>query len=218
MRTPTAFKPLDHDELLILDRFIEDESAMALYEFWGFIAGLVSHPETIPPSQWLPLILRDDNPFEATEEANRILELIMRFWNRTANDFRQDRPILPVYEPEGLLEWCRGYLDGMLIDDEWINEYEEGHAPTVPFEVYLMLNERDAAGSEPLTEKEREVLEALTPEYLESEAVLAYRALKKKRQQVMRERNKWTTAGRNDPCPCGSGKKYKKCCLNQRPQ
>ena len=22
-----------------------------------------------------------------------------------------------------------------------------------------------------------------------------------------------TTAGRNDPCPCGSGKKYKKCCL-----
>ena len=21
-------------------------------------------------------------------------------------------------------------------------------------------------------------------------------------------------AGRNDPCPCGSGRKYKKCCLN----
>ena len=21
-----------------------------------------------------------------------------------------------------------------------------------------------------------------------------------------------TTVGRNDPCPCGSGKKYKKCC------
>ena len=22
-------------------------------------------------------------------------------------------------------------------------------------------------------------------------------------------------AGRNDPCPCGSGKKYKHCCLDQ---
>ena len=22
-------------------------------------------------------------------------------------------------------------------------------------------------------------------------------------------------AGRNDPCPCGSGKKYKKCCINE---
>lgn len=25
-------------------------------------------------------------------------------------------------------------------------------------------------------------------------------------------------AGRNDPCPCGSGKKYKKCCLNKKPR
>ena len=24
-----------------------------------------------------------------------------------------------------------------------------------------------------------------------------------------------TTAGRNDPCPCGSGKKFKRCCLDQ---
>jgi hypothetical protein len=23
------------------------------------------------------------------------------------------------------------------------------------------------------------------------------------------------TIGRNDPCPCGSGKKFKKCCLNK---
>src|SRR5699024_7549775 len=23
------------------------------------------------------------------------------------------------------------------------------------------------------------------------------------------------SVGRNDPCPCGSGKKYKKCCLNK---
>lgn len=25
-------------------------------------------------------------------------------------------------------------------------------------------------------------------------------------------------AGRNDPCPCGSGKKYKNCCLTQKQQ
>ena len=24
-----------------------------------------------------------------------------------------------------------------------------------------------------------------------------------------------TKIGRNDPCPCGSGRKYKKCCLNK---
>ena len=26
-------------------------------------------------------------------------------------------------------------------------------------------------------------------------------------------RNPWRHVGRNDPCPCGSGKKFKKCCL-----
>ena len=24
--------------------------------------------------------------------------------------------------------------------------------------------------------------------------------------------------GRNDPCPCGSGKKYKNCCMNKQEQ
>jgi len=27
-----------------------------------------------------------------------------------------------------------------------------------------------------------------------------------------------TKIGRNDPCPCGSGKKYKKCCLDKKPR
>jgi hypothetical protein len=27
-------------------------------------------------------------------------------------------------------------------------------------------------------------------------------------------RNPWRHVGRNDPCPCGSGKKAKKCCLS----
>jgi uncharacterized protein YecA (UPF0149 family) len=29
--------------------------------------------------------------------------------------------------------------------------------------------------------------------------------------QMVKKRKK---IGRNDPCPCGSGKKYKKCCRN----
>ena len=28
-------------------------------------------------------------------------------------------------------------------------------------------------------------------------------------------RNKATKVGPNDPCPCGSGKKYKKCCMQK---
>ena len=28
---------------------------------------------------------------------------------------------------------------------------------------------------------------------------------------------RWRHTGRNEPCPCGSGKKYKKCCLGKPP-
>ena len=33
-------------------------------------------------------------------------------------------------------------------------------------------------------------------------------------QEILEGRNRAKKVGRNDPCPCGSGLKYKKCCLN----
>jgi len=41
---------------------------------------------------------------------------------------------------------------------------------------------------------------------------LAKRSGAENRNQVVRATPK---VGRNDPCPCGSGKKFKKCCLNK---
>lgn len=45
---------------------------------------------------------------------------------------------------------------------------------------------------------------------------------KEKRDEITREFNQSKIfthddekVGRNDPCPCGSGKKYKKCCINK---
>ena len=32
---------------------------------------------------------------------------------------------------------------------------------------------------------------------------------------IWKTRRKLVKAGRNDPCPCGSGKKYKKCCIEK---
>jgi preprotein translocase subunit SecA len=34
-----------------------------------------------------------------------------------------------------------------------------------------------------------------------------------KASKVIKPPRKKKKIGRNDPCPCGSGKKYKKCCL-----
>jgi uncharacterized protein YecA (UPF0149 family) len=45
--------------------------------------------------------------------------------------------------------------------------------------------------------------------------------LDKLAKRASRSRGTWEpvtpadAVGRNDPCPCGSGRKYKKCCLNK---
>ena len=36
------------------------------------------------------------------------------------------------------------------------------------------------------------------------------------KQRVETIRNRDVKVGRNDPCPCGSGKKYKACCMRKR--
>jgi len=40
-------------------------------------------------------------------------------------------------------------------------------------------------------------------------------AVKENRTQVLFSRNRESKIGRNDPCPCGSGLKYKKCCMGK---
>jgi uncharacterized protein len=47
--------------------------------------------------------------------------------------------------------------------------------------------------------------------FLHSRAPLAA-MISRQRESVPRSRSVAAKAGRNDPCPCGSGKKYKKCC------
>ena len=41
------------------------------------------------------------------------------------------------------------------------------------------------------------------------------RAEQTRREQQRRDRDRWRHVGRNDPCPCGSGRKFKKCCLGK---
>ncbi len=50
-------------------------------------------------------------------------------------------------------------------------------------------------------------------EYLQKEKEVEY-AKRQPIQVTNTITNPYRIVGRNDPCPCGSGKKYKKCCLH----
>ena len=53
--------------------------------------------------------------------------------------------------------------------------------------------------------------EDFDPEYFEDDVVNA--SLQSRMSAPSRERGKLRKLGRNEPCYCGSGKKYKKCCI-----
>jgi uncharacterized protein len=69
----------------------------------------------------------------------------------------------------------------------------------------------DENGGKPPTLNQRQATLDALPELLETvrDAAVAIRTGRKALPALS------TKIGRNDPCPCGSGKKYKKCCADK---
>ncbi len=103
------------------------------------------------------------------------------------------------------LKFFVGFLDGIndsLVKLNPIEEMDENTKVNLTFDKEKLYYNMIAAHAEWLYEME-EWDELLTPE---------------RRKELYREQKQSGTVvkdkkvGRNDPCPCGSGKKYKKCC------
>lgn len=103
------------------------------------------------------------------------------------------------------LQYMVGYLDGIndsLIAPNPIEEMDEDTVVSLKFDKELLYKNMVAAGADWLYGLE-EWNEIFTPE---------------KQKELYKEQKRSTTVVNetkiypNDPCPCGSGKKYKKCC------
>ena len=56
----------------------------------------------------------------------------------------------------------------------------------------------------------------LTEEELKKVRQEEMRFIKQMQTEPTRRQRRRMKVGRNDPCPCNSGKKFKKCCLNRK--
>ena len=65
------------------------EDRLPLVACEGFLAGIVSSPDVIVPSRWLPIVYGGDVAFESMEEASRVVGLLVRFSNRIARRLNQ---------------------------------------------------------------------------------------------------------------------------------
>jgi uncharacterized protein len=200
-----------------------DSDAMLVSELDGFVAGILVCPDLIMPGEWLPLVWggdEDEAPvFENARQAEQLVGMVMEHYNATANDL-QSGCYAPVFEvdvrhDETLWElWIEGFETAMqLRPDSWATLLRGDEKVRMAVSGLVMLIDIAHADSD-LSEQKIQELTEMAPDLIPAwvEILNAWRVSQHLAPQAVTPAPPFGKVGRNDPCPCGSGKKYKKCC------
>ncbi len=222
-------QPLNDAELDELDNFLMSdavgENAMDISMLDGFLTAIVIGPKTHLPSDWLPQVWdKEEMTWESPAQAERMFGLVMRHMNGIAGLFMEEpesfQPLTYMRdneqgeEVEIIDEWCTGFVEGIALDAEaWQDLLEADEHKDLMFPIFLHGTDagwEELQKSEELLSRETEFVDAL-PDCVIGihEFWLPFRQAAAGKQTF---RHEAPPAGRNDPCPCGSGKKFKKCC------
>jgi uncharacterized protein len=200
-----------------------DSEVMLVSEIDGFLAGVLVCPDLIMPGEWLPLVLgsgeEDAAPvFEDVEHAEQFLEVLMEHYNAIADGLRSGRyaPVLEVdaRQDEILWElWIGGFEAAMWLRPDSFAAILEGDEETRAGLSGLLLLIDIAYGRSNLPEQEVQELTEQVPDLIRTcIEMLNARRLSQHAPNRPEVPVRALKVGRNDPCLCGSGKKYKKCC------
>lgn len=228
---PPGLQELNEAELDELEHFllyeVDAEESMTFDMLDGFLHALAIGPVTVQPQQWLPKVWGLDSdmmpPMESIEQVNHVLGLLMRHYNSIIARLQLNPPmVLPLWsvrlvddqevdEAEG---WAYGFTEGVQLSrSAWrpLLESEQGRQWYRPIG---LLGEDDFGPDQDeltTTVAQRNDLAQQIPD-----AVLALHAYWLPMRHAMHERavahHLGGKVGRNEPCPCGSGRKFKKCC------
>lgn len=165
----------------------------------------------------------DNLVFESEEDVIKLGVLVARHFNYVNEQLHSKNGYFPVLleDDEGQVQvndWAKGFLVGVdmrpIIWKEFFQD-DEQVASMVP--IWALAYEHDP------DPKMRSYKEPVTPELREELVVGAaegamriYRYFLPKQDQYLGPSRTFVRpgpkTGRNDPCPCGAGKKFKKCC------
>lgn len=226
---------LNEEELGRLDHFIceridenadiegRDEGVLDISELDGFLTAIVSCPVMTLPSTWLPAMWGDFEPiWENEKEMEVIFSLMLRHMNGIASTLvEQSQNFEPLFierEVKGKIytivdEWCEGYMRGVALEaEQWDTNTLEMKILLSPIMAFAGEQARQTYEKFHSTELEN-IQKAIAPNVQEIHAYwLARRQDDAPASSPVRRSE--PRIGRNDPCPCGSGKKFKKCCLH----
>jgi uncharacterized protein len=197
------------------------DDAMVLGQLDGYLCGIAVSPGVIKEADWLPGVFGSDdaNVGDAAVLGVDMAELTGLVLSRYAAvqvELAEDR-YQPLYDIDGediLWEiWMDGFETAMALRlDAWdklLRSHKESRAQEAAFGITDLL----AASDPRLTEAERNDpgiadLTRQAPQLIPRLAAELYYAHRLTAPQAPL---RVASVGRNDPCPCGSGLKYKRC-------
>jgi uncharacterized protein len=203
---------------------------MSPLELDGCLTGIIVTPQAAPirPSAWMARLWGDDEPiFEDEAQINTVLGAVAIHYNTLLRDIDRslkrmeaDRIVVsapvrvgrPKASTRCRAQWVHGFWKAMeLAPETWsaLAQDERINVVLAPFAGFFDLG--DLAPHEVPADIDDKLDEdaALIPRM-----ILVLRKLARIRETTSRP--EWlprqSKIGRNDPCPCGSGRKFKKCC------
>jgi yecA family protein len=223
---PAQATALNQDEVKWLTEFLKSEGmpadAMTVEEIDGFFCALAIEPDRAKARKLMPLIFGSSRmpPFKAQDQRTRVGELTVRMWNTILDRLESrvaHRPLLlPCDNPTGYL-WANAFFDGLeWLESEWVERIETDEEMVLFVGPIARLGLDDGGEREglPMTAEDRAECIASLPSSilgLYANVRLAAERLDAEREWS-RQPARSNKVGRNAPCPCGSGKKYKRCC------
>ena len=218
---PVNFSDTDLDRL---EEYLQAEhridATLPVDAIQGLFAAISSTTTETPRDRWLPEVLGASHAFESQQDADEIIDLLERFREATAKQLHESEGFdFILYGPEGddedLAGWADGYLIGVEVSDppwESVADAEDLDNILYPFLVLTgqaraLAEENGEAwmGDEEEAKMLTDIRAGLADHLLD---VREYWFAQATPETVKRAEPK---VGRNDPCPCGSGKKYKAC-------
>ncbi|MDX9767872.1 MAG: UPF0149 family protein [Ectothiorhodospiraceae bacterium] len=225
----TVSSALSDDELDLLQELLRSEvvpqTAMQLSAFDGYLTAIALNPDLIPPSRWLPWLWDLEEGAAAPEfqdmaQAEQMMGLVLRHYNDVMTAVNAGRPA-PLFaaDDEDRLRvdlWAGGFVLGFqLFGEQWLKQLLD-EQPEMLATILLFGTD---LGEESLSEHPEDIdaIMEQAPDRIQAalEDLCDYFAAHREqaaRDRIATHRRAEPKVGRNDPCPCGSGRKYKKCC------
>lgn len=217
-KTP-MLQPISEGEYLELSMWLQEASPFDLDGVFGLLHAVAVAPRLIPPSSWLSVLVPDRIETQERADIERILGKLLRLFAEVQDAVIQRQTMMPDADSVTACEsFAAGYVAGAALDPEWLGDsgrwsfaapvaYLAGRLDLVPTETISKIEREFSPDPKMVLRRDLATLVGAAAESFQKLRKAAVRAMS------VTSAPSASKVGRNDPCPCGSGRKYKRCCL-----